>query len=471
MAQGYFRENKLDDQAVFHLYFRKLPFKGGYAIAAGLEPALEMIAQFEFLPSDLEYLATLKGVDGSPLFGPDFLAYLARLELEVNVDAMPEGSLAFANEPLLRVQGPLLQCQLLETALLNLVNFQTLIATKAARVVSAARGRDVLEFGLRRAQGVDGALAASRAAYIGGCVATSHVLAGQRYGIPVRGTHAHSWVMSFESEREAFDAYADAMPQNCVFLVDTYDTLEGVRNAIAAGKRLEERGGKFLGIRLDSGDLAWLSKEARKLLDEAGFQDAGILASNDLDEHLIESLVTQGAAVTAWGVGTKLVTGYDEPAIGGVYKLSMIGPHGGPLVSRIKLSEQAAKISNPGIQQVRRYKRQGRLVADLIYDETQGCKVPCTMVDPLDPTRQRVLSPELIHEDLLIPVVRAGKRVDPAPNLHQIQEHARRELAQLDPAVQRLVNPHEYPVGLSAELYTERVRLIQHARKTRLDRW
>jgi nicotinate phosphoribosyltransferase len=471
MAQGYFRANKLADSAVFHLYFRKLPFKGGYAIAAGLESALEMIAEFKFLPSDLEYLATLTGVDGSPLFGQDFLAYLSRIELEVDVDAMPEGSLAFASEPLLRVRGPLLQCQLLETTLLNLVNFQTLIATKAARVVAAARGRDVLEFGLRRAQGVDGALAASRAAFIGGCVATSHVLAGQRYGIPVRGTHAHSWVMSFDSEREAFDAYADAMPQNCVFLVDTYDTLEGVRNAIAAGKRLEERGGKFLGIRLDSGDLAWLSNEARKLLDADGFKDAAIIASNDLDEHLIESLVTQGAAVTAWGVGTKLVTAYDEPAIGGVYKLSMIGPNGGPLVPRIKLSEQATKISNPGIQQVRRYKRQGRLVADVIYDEVQGCKVPCTMVDPLDPTRQRVLSPELIHEDLLIPVVRAGKRVDPAPNVQQIQEHARRELELLDPAVQRLVNPHEYPVGLSAELYTERVRLIQHARRTRLDRW
>jgi nicotinate phosphoribosyltransferase len=471
MAQGYFREEKLADQAVFHLYFRKLPFKGGYAIAAGLASALEMIAEFKFLAEDIEYLATLQGVDGSPLFGTDFLEYLRKLELEVDVDAMPEGSLAFASEPLLRVRGPLLQCQLLETTLLNLVNFQTLIATKAARVVSAARGRDVLEFGLRRAQGVDGALAASRAAYIGGCVATSHVLAGQRYGIPVRGTHAHSWVMSFDNERQAFDAYADAMPQNCVFLVDTYDTLEGVRNAIAAGKRLQERGGKLLGIRLDSGDLAWLSKEARKLLDADGFQDAAIIASNDLDEHLIESLVQQGAEVTAWGVGTKLVTAYDEPAIGGVYKLSMIGPGGGPLVPRIKLSEQAAKISNPGIQQVRRWKRQGRMVADVIFDEAQGCKMPCTMVDPLDPTRQRVLSPELLHEDLLIPVVRGGKRVDAAPSVHEIQERARRELSHLDPAVMRLVNPHEYPVGLSMELYTERVRLVQHARRTRLDRW
>lgn len=471
MAQGYFRAGKLADQAVFHLYFRKVPFKGGYAIAAGLESALEMIAEFKFLQEDLDYLGSLTGVDGSPLFAPDFLAYLRQLELEVDVDAMPEGSLAFASEPLVRVRGPLLQCQLLETTLLNLVNFQTLIATKAARVVYAARGREVMEFGLRRAQGVDGALAASRAAYIGGCAATSHVLAGERYGIPLRGTHAHSWVMSFDDERTAFDAYAEAMPQNCVFLVDTYDTLEGVRNAIAAGKRLRERGGKLLAIRLDSGDLAWLSNEARKLLDAEGFQETGIIASNDLDEHLIESLMTQGAAITSWGVGTKLVTAYDEPAIGGVYKLSMIGHDGGALEPRLKLSEQAGKISNPGVQQVRRWKRNGRMVADVIFDELQGCKMPCTMVDPLDPTRQRVLSPELLHEDLLIPVVRGGKRVDKGPNVHEIREHARRELSQLDPAVQRLVNPHEYPVGLSAELYTERVRLIQRARRTALERW
>ncbi|HKP58785.1 MAG TPA: nicotinate phosphoribosyltransferase [Polyangiales bacterium] len=471
MGQGYFRAGKLDDQAVFHLYFRKLPFKGGYAVAAGLECALELIERFRFEAAELDYLRSLPAADGSPLFAPDFLEYLGQLELQVDVDALPEGTLAFANEPLVRVRGPLLQCQLLETALLNMINFQTLIATKAARIVYAARGRDVLEFGLRRAQGVDGALAASRAAYIGGCSATSHVLAGQRYGIPVRGTHAHSWVMSFDDEREAFDVYADAMPKNCVFLVDTYDTLEGVRNAIEAGKRLRERGDRLLGIRLDSGDLAWLSIEARKLLDAEGFNDAAIIASNDLDEHLIESLVQQGAAISVWGVGTKLVTAYDEPAMGGVYKLSMISHGGGPLVPRIKLSEQAAKISNPGIQQVRRYKRQGRLIGDVIFDEAQGCKVPCTMIDPFDPTRQRVMSPDLLHEDLLVPVVRGGKRVDPAPTLTTIREHARRELDQLDPAVQRLVNPHEYPVGLSSELYADRVRLIQQARRVRQERW
>ena len=416
---------------------------------------------------DIAFLATLRAADDSALFSADFLAYLQALELSVDVDAMPEGTLVFGHEPLVRVRGPLLQAQLLETALLNIVSFQTLIATKAARVVHAAKGGDVLEFGLRRAQGVDGALAASRAAYIGGCSATSHVLAGQRYGIPLRGTHSHSWVMSFDNELEAFEAYAAAMPNNCVFLVDTYETLEGVRTAIAVGKRLRERGNRLLGIRLDSGDLAWLSVEARKLLDAEGFQDAAIIASNDLDEQLIESLVQQGATVSVWGVGTRLVTAHDDPALGGVYKLSMIGRAGRALEPRIKLSEQVGKISNPGVQQVRRWRRQERFVADVIYDETHGCDTPATLVDPFDPTRQRLLSAELPHEDLLVPVIRAGRRVDDNPTIHQIRARAQRELAHLDPAVRRLVNPHEYPVGLSAQLYAERVRLIQQARRVR----
>jgi nicotinate phosphoribosyltransferase len=373
MAQGYFRTGRLRDQAVFQLMFRRLPFKGGYALAAGLEQVLELIEQFRFAPADIDYLSTLQASDGSALFSQEFLAYLSELELSLDVDAVPEGTVVFAHEPLVRVRGPLLQAQLLETALLNAVNFQTLIATKAARVVHAARGHDVLEFGLRRAQGVDGALSASRASFIGGCAATSNVLAGQRFGIPVRGTHAHSWVMAWDDELSAFDAYAQAMPHNCVFLVDTYDTLEGVRNAIVAGRKLRERGGKLLGIRLDSGDLAWLSIEARKLLDEAGFTDTAILASNDLDEHLIESLILQEAEITIWCVGTKLVTGHEDAALGGVYKLSMISKNGGPLEPRIKLSEQSSKISNPGMQQIRRWSRNDRYVADAIYDEAQGC--------------------------------------------------------------------------------------------------
>jgi nicotinate phosphoribosyltransferase len=467
MAQGYFRADKLEDQAVFHLYFRKLPFQGGYAIAAGLETALAAIEQLSFGPAEREYLGGLRAADGTALFAPDFLAYLAELRFRVDLDALPEGTLVFANEPLLRVRGRLIEAQLLESLLLNTLNFQTLIATKAARIVQAARGRDVLEFGLRRAQGVDGALAASRAAYIGGCAGTSHVLAGQRFGIPVRGTHAHSWVMSFDHELEAFEAWARALPNNCLLLVDTYDTLEGVRNAIEVGKQLQARGGRMLGVRLDSGDLSWLSIETRKLLDAAGLHDASIVATNDLDEYLIESLVQQGAAVDVWGVGTRLVTAFDEPALGGVYKLSMIGAHGGPLQPRIKLSEQSAKISNPGAQQVRRWYRGERPIADTIYDEPSGCGDPCLMIDPFDPTRQRQFTSQVSHRDLLVPVLRAGQRVAPPEALEPVRARALGEIGALDPSVRRLVNPHEYPVGLSAGLYRERVRLIQAARTAR----
>jgi len=467
MANGYFRAGRSSDQAVFHLFFRKLPFSGGFAIAAGLEPVLDFIAGFRFEAEDVAYLASLSGDDGKALFGADFLAYLRELRLSVDVDAMPEGSLVFAHEPILRVRGSLIEAQLLETTLLNLINFQTLVATKAARVCQAAGTQPVLELGLRRAQGIDGGLAASRAAYIGGCTGTSNVLAGKRYGIPVRGTHAHSWVMSFDTEREAFEAYADAMPNNCVLLVDTYNTLEGVRNAIAVGERLRLRGKRLLGIRLDSGDLAWLSAEARKLLDAAGLTDAAIVASNDLDEHLIESLKHQGAAISVWGVGTKLVTAYDQPALGGVYKLSMIARDGRSFEPRIKVSEQAAKTSNPGIQQVRRFSREGKFVADAIYDEAQGCSAPTTVVDPLDPTRHRILAQDLPYEDMLVPAVRKGLVVAVRPDLESVRARANSQLAALDPTVRRLVHAHEYPVGLTQELYQQRVQLIERARVAR----
>ena len=324
MAYGYWKSGRSELEAAFHLFFRKAPFQSGFTIAAGLATAIDFLKSFHFTDADLQFLATLTGNDNRPLFEPGFLEYLRTLRFCCDVDAIPEGSVVFPNEPLLRIKGPILQCQLLETALLNLLNFQSLIATKAARICLAARGEPVLEFGLRRAQGVDGALAASRAAYIGGCAATSNVLAGKIFGIPVRGTHAHSWVMSFDDEREAFLAYAEAVPNNCVFLVDTYDTLEGVRHAVETGKWLREHGYEMVGIRLDSGDLAWLSIEARKILDEAGFPKAVIIASNNLDEHIIASLKEQGAQINVWGVGTKMITAYDQPALGGVYKLSAI---------------------------------------------------------------------------------------------------------------------------------------------------
>ena len=463
MAQGYFRKGRQRDRAVFHLMFRRPPFGGGYAVAAGLEPALAFVTGYRFLDDELAYLAELKAEDGTPMFAADFLDYLRDLRLSVDIDAVPEGTVVFGQEPLLRVEGPLIECQLLETTLLNAINFQTLIATKAARVCDAAAGAPVLEFGLRRAQGVDGAMAASRAAYIGGCAATSNVLAGKRFGIPVRGTHAHSWVMSFDSEPEAFAAYAEAMPHNCVLLVDTYDTLGGVRHAIAVGKAMRARGQRLLGIRLDSGDLAWLSIEARKLLDEAGLVDTAILASNDLDEHVITSLKQQGARITSWAVGTRLVTGEEQPALGGVFKLAMIAREGQPYEPRIKLSEQAAKISNPGAQQVRRFSREGRFVADVIYDVWQDAR-PTVLVDPFDVTRRRTLKADLDHEDLLLPAVRKGALAGAPPTLAQIRARVRTQLERLDPTIRRFVKPHEYPVGLSKELFEQRMLLIEQAR-------
>lgn len=464
MASGYFRSGRARDEAVFHLFFRTHPFGGSYAIAAGLEAVVELVEGFRFAADDIDYLASLGAEEGGPEFGADFLDYLRVLRLHVDIDAAPEGSLVFANEPILRVRGRLLEAQLLETALLNRINFQTLIATKATRVCQAAGGQPVLEFGLRRAQGVDGGLSASRAAYIGGCAATSNVLAGKQYGIPVRGTHSHSWVMSFDSELEAFEAYADAMPDNCLFLVDTYDTLAGVANAIRIGQRLRLRNKRLLGIRIDSGDLAWLSIEARKLLDGAGFRDAVIVASNDLDEHVIESLRHQGATIGVWGVGTRLVTAYDEPALGGVYKLGLIARAGRQPEPRIKLSAHAAKTTIPGLQQVRRFSRAGKWVADAIYDERDGLPTPATIIDPLDPTRRRVLGAGLESEDVLVPAVRAGRGVGERPSLAAIRERAQAQLSALDPSVRRLLNPHTYPVGLSESLYRERMRLIEVAR-------
>jgi nicotinate phosphoribosyltransferase len=461
MAHGYFRSGRARDEAVFHLSFRKHPFEGSYAIAAGLEAVVDLVEGFRFEAGDVDYLASLAGDDQSPTFGADFLDYLRALELRVDIDAVPEGTLVFANEPLVRVRGGLLEAQLLETVLLNLINFQTLVATKATRVCLAAGGQPVLEFGLRRAQGIDGALSASRAAYIGGCAATSNVLAGKLHGIPVRGTHSHSWVMSFDSELESFEAYADAMPDGCLFLVDTFDSLQGVRNAITIGERLRLQGKRLLGIRLDSGDLAWLSIEARKLLDAAGFRDAVIVASNDLDEHVIDALRHEGAAISVWGVGTRLVTAYDEPALGGVYKLGMVTRAGRPAEPRIKVSEHSAKTTNPGVLQVRRYARDGKWVADAIYDERTGLNEPTTIVDPLDPTRRRVLGPELAHEDLLVPVVRGGKAVGARPSLSSIRQRVQTQLAALDPTVRRRMKPHTYPVGLTEDLYQERLRLIE----------
>jgi nicotinate phosphoribosyltransferase len=464
MAQAYWASGTSETEAVFHLFFRTNPFDGGFALSCGLTRAMECVDGFRFSADDLDYLASVPGNDGRPLFDPDFLGELSALEVTCDIDAIPEGTVVFPREPLVRVRGPILQAQILETLLLNVINFETLIATKAARVCLAARGDTVIDFGLRRAQGLDGGLSASRAAYVGGCSGTSNVLAGRLFGIPVRGTHAHSWVMSFPSEQEAFDAYARAQPNNCVLLVDTYDTLEGVRRAVETGRRLRERGHELAGIRLDSGDLAYLSIEARRILDEGGFPKASIVASNDLDEHVIASLKEQGAAATVWGVGTRLVTGGDDPALGGVYKLGAVREPGGAWQHRVKVSEQAIKRTIPGIQQVRRFETDVGFLADAIYDEEQGLPAQPVLVDPLDSTRRRRIAAGTNHEDLLEPAMRSGRVVHrPAP-LSEVRARAARQVDRLHPGIKRFVNPHEYPVGLSAELHDLTTRLTLQAR-------
>jgi nicotinate phosphoribosyltransferase len=464
MSYGYWKSRHAEKEAVFHLFFRSNPFKSGYAIACGLAEAIGYLKDFRFDGEELEYLRMLRGNDGAPLFEAGFLEYLRDLRLTCDVDAVSEGTAVFPHEPLLRVKGPILQCQLLETTLLNILNFQTLIATKAARICHAAAGDSVLEFGLRRAQGIDGAMAASRAAHVGGCDATSNVLAGMRYGIPVRGTHAHSWVMSFDGEEEAFDTYADAMPNNCVFLVDTYDTLEGVRAAVRVGKRLRERGHEMVGVRLDSGDLAYLSIEARKILDEGGFPNAKVVATNDLDEHTITSLKQQGACVGIWGVGTKLITAYDQPALGGVYKLGAIRNDDGEWQYRLKISEQAIKVSNPGIQQVRRFRVGGEFVGDMIYNEGMAMRNERVIVDPVDMTRSKRIPTEATFEDLLVPIFREGAQVYECPPLAEIRKRPLEQLGGFHGGVKRLLNPHEYPVGLEAGLHRLKTDLILQAR-------
>jgi nicotinate phosphoribosyltransferase len=467
MAYGYWKLGVGAREAVFHLSFRKHPFNSGFTIACGLHAVIDYLRSLRFDDSDVQYLASLTGNNGRPLFEAGFLDHLRQMRFECDVDAVPEGTVVFPHEPLVRVRGPILQAQIIETPLLTLTNFQTLIATKSARICLAARGEPVLEFGLRRAQGIDGGVSASRSAYVGGAAATSNLLAGKLYGIPVRGTHAHSWVMSFDNELDAFEGYADVLPNNCVFLVDTYDTLQGVRHAVEVGRKLRAQGHEMIGIRLDSGDLAWLSIEARRILDAGGFPDARILASNDLDEHIINSLKEQGARIGVWGVGTKLATAYDQPALGGVYKLSALRDQGGRWQYKLKLSEQAAKISNPGVLQVRRFRSPaaaGEFIADAIYDEELGLTPPPTIVDPLDPTRRRAIGADAAHEDLLVPVFRGGKLVYDIPTLDAVRARARQQLAGFHAGIKRFVNPHQYPVGLERRLHELKTDLILKAR-------
>ena len=467
MAYGFWKNRLADRRAAFHLTFRKCPFGGEYAIASGLAYAVEFFRNFSFADGDLQYLSTLRGADDKPLLEPAFLDYLQQLQFGCDIDAIAEGTAVFAHEPLVRVTGPLLQCQILETPLLNMINFQTLVATKAARVCGEAQGDPVLEFGLRRAQGVDGGVAASRAAFVGGCAATSNVLAGKLFDIPVKGTHAHSWVMAFDGELEAFQAYARALPNNGVFLVDTYDTLAGVEKAIQVARELRRRGHEIQGVRLDSGDLATLSIAARQLLDSAGFPEASIVASNDLDEFLIRDLKQQGAKINVWGVGTRLATAYDQPALGGVYKLSAIMGDDERWRYKLKLSEQAIKVSNPGVHQVRRYYDAGEFIGDVVYDAPTGCGTRAMDVrhQQQHDSPFRVFDDGGEHEDLLVPVFRGGRAVYDPPSAAASRQRTQQQLERLAPAIKRLRNPAPYFVGLEESLYEQKRRLIEQSRE------
>lgn len=456
MAAGYHAAGLGNHEAVFHLYFRKAPFGGSVAVTAGLETALEFLEGLRFAPEDLDFLGTLTGNDGKPLFTDDFLAMLGGLSFQADVDGIPEGRVALPHEPILRLQGPLIQLQLVETALLAILNFQTLIATKAARVKLAAEGRTVLEFGLRRAQGIDGGLSASRAAWVGGVDATSNVLAGRLFGIPVRGTHAHSWVLSFDREVEAFETYAAALPNNCTFLVDTYDTVTGVQRAAAVGQSLRARGFEMAGVRLDSGDLADLSRKARAILDAAGEPQAKVVASNDLDEQRISALMAEGAPIDVFGVGTRLVTGGNQSALGGVYKLSAIRAPGEDWRYRVKKSEDPVKISLPGRLGVRRVMNGGQLQGDLIYDVGR----PLSEAPAVDRLGRPAPLPAGEGEALLVPLLRGGARVAPAEGLGAARARAAADLAALPAAMRRLEQPEAVPQGLDRGLYDETQRLL-----------
>ncbi|HSX37869.1 MAG TPA: nicotinate phosphoribosyltransferase [Chlamydiales bacterium] len=461
MIYGYWKAGIHERKAVFHLNFRKWPFKGGFAIAAGLETAIEFLQNLQFSKTDLEYLASLHDIKGTPLFEKEFLHFLSAFRFRCDFDAVAEGSLVFPFEPIIRVVGPIWQAQLLESPMLNLINFQTLIATKAARICMAANPDPVIEFGMRRAQGPDGAVSATRAAYIGGCIATSNVLGGKLFGIPVKGTHAHSWVMAFDKEEESFQTFVDFMPNGCVILIDTYDSIRGVKRAIEAARKLKAKGIDLYGVRLDSGDLAHLSIEIRKILDKEGYQETKIMASNELDEYLILDLKRQGAKITVWGVGTNLVTGKEQPALDGVYKLSAIQDIHGTWLPKIKLSEQMIKSTNPGMLQIRRFFDGKYYLADCIFDELTDIDLPLQIIDLFDPNHVKNFPKGTCSEDLLIPVFRSGELVYHTPSLQEIQNTAKRELSRLSPNMERFVNPQPYLAGLEKGLYQKKLKMIQ----------
>ncbi len=463
MMQGYFHNENVNNTVVFDMFYRNNPCGGGYAVMCGVEQLIEYIEGLSFGEEEINYLRTLG------IFDEEFLKYLSEFRFTGDIYAIPEGTVVFPREPLVKVVAPVMQAQLVETAILNIINHQSLIATKAARVCYSARGDGVMEFGLRRAQGPDAGTFGARAAVIGGCIGTSNVLCGQLFGVPVKGTNAHSWIMSFDDELSAFRAYAEIYPDACLLVADTYDTLRsGVPNAIRVFNELKEKGihPKNYGIRLDSGDLAYLSKKARKMLDEAGFTDAVISASNDLDEYLIDSLKEQGAAITSWGVGTSLITARDNPAFGGVYKLAAVQNSDGVFEPKIKLSENSEKVTNPGNKKiVRIYDREQRKIkADLICLEEENFSADEDMVifDPYEPWKKtRLLAGSYELRELLVQIFKGGKRCYESPATMDIRDYCAEELDTLWEETRRLVNPHEMYVDLSKKLYDTKRALLE----------
>ena len=463
MGYGFYRQNKHEEEVVFDLFFRKNSLIT-YSISAGLEQAMDYLLNWRFDDEDIAYLRSLN------LFSEDFLEYLRNMKFTGDVYAVKEGTPVFPAEPILTVKAPLIQAQFAETALLNIINHQTLIATKSSKICRATGGKGVvMEFGLRRAQGPDAGINGARAAIIGGCTSTSNLITGKTFDVPVAGTMAHSWVMDYDSEYEAFKAYADAYPDNCMLLVDTYDTLRsGVPNAIKVFKELRAKGHKPKGIRLDSGDLAYLSKKARKMMDEAGFPDALICVSGDLDERSINSLLQQGAKIDSWGVGTKLITSEDLPALGGVYKLSAVINKDGSVTPKIKLSDNTAKITNPSFKNLYRlYDREnGMAIADLITlrDETVDDTKPLTIFHPVETWKRHEVE-NFRAEALLHTIVKGGKLVYKFPKLKEVAEYSKGELAKFWEEYLRLDMPQLYKVDLSDKLHTLKTSMIDGIRE------
>ena len=467
MMQAYFKNNNKNKMAIFDVFYRKNPMDGGYAISAGLEQVIEYINNLHFTEDDINYLASLK------IFEDDFLGYLKNFKFTGDIYAIPEGSVIFPREPMLKVIAPIMEAQFIETAILNILNHQSLIATKAARICYAAEGDGIMEFGLRRAQGPDAGIYGARAAVIGGCAGTSNVLTGQMFDVPVMGTHAHSWIMSFDDEYTAFYTYAKLYPMACTLLVDTYDTLNsGVPNAIKVFKQMKKEGIelKNYGIRLDSGDLAYLSKKARKMLDDAGFKDATITASNDLDEFLIASLKMQGAEITNWGVGTNLITSKDCPSFGGVYKLAAIMEDGANFTPKIKLSDNSEKITNPGNKKIYRIyeKENNKIKADLICleNETFTENEDMHLFDPHEPWKKTVLKAGTFTlKEMLVKVFDKGQCVYHSDSVMKLRDFAISEMETLWEETKRFENPHQVYVDLSQKLYDIKISLLEKMSK------